>query len=143
VSAHAREWGEHPLLSIDDGSIAFGGVEIGGETAELEGKKVDDDAWRAAIEKRPDGAAVLGVHLPPDARIADLEKVVRAARRAGYAQVALQARGDSYPYPLREYRIATRRRDGTRVKVRSREPVQVLVQAIGTTFERADEVAAL
>lgn len=118
AGSRSRPWSNAPVFTLrSSGTVLLDGVEAKGR-------------WLPIMKRARTDAAVLGVHLKPSARVRTLRALLADARAAEYRQVALQVRVDAYPYELREYRISTDKRRGTRVKVRDVDTIQVLVQAL-------------
>ena len=81
---------------------------------------------------------VLGVYLLPAAYVSAARMLLAEARAAGFAQLALQVRATEYPYDLKEYRLTTgKQRSSVRVRVRSTDSIQVLVQGLDVAAARA------
>jgi hypothetical protein len=73
------------------------------------------------------GATVLGVHLEPQTRAAELVEALEVAAAAGFAELAVAARASVYPWELRGYRFATAA--GARPRgIRASETVQVVLR---------------
>jgi hypothetical protein len=92
----AEVWpAEAPLIEIkEDGDWVLDGVVI--TTARR----------TAVLRDLREGSEVLGVHLEPTARVEALEAAAAAAAAAGFAELAIQARADVYPWEPRAYRVA-------------------------------------
>ena len=78
---------------------------------------------------------MLGVHLGPDDRVETLRVIGRDARRAGYRELALQVRGEHFPYELGEYRLALGGR-GRAADVRAIDTIQVLARSLDAARSR-------
>jgi hypothetical protein len=117
---HAQPWSAPPLLRV---------TPLG--EAELDGIPLSPGAWREGLRYHRDGAEVLGVYLEPTQKVRVLRAVVQDAAAAGFREIALQVREQTDPYPLREYRIATRTRGrGQRVRIRDIDTIQSLVRTL-------------
>jgi hypothetical protein len=121
---HGAPWSGVPLLDLVADPRRFAGDEIAGD-------------WGDRIASRPDRAKVLGLHLRPRTEVRHVRSVVLAAARAGYQAIALQAREPSFPYQLREYRLATGASRGPSVDLRDVDSVQMLVRAVDAAAARA------
>jgi hypothetical protein len=131
---HAADWPEDaPLLVIHENGRSM-----------FRGEDIEYGGWRSAIASSRDDAQVLGVHLRPSADVALLRDIVRHAAQAGYRDVALAAIAPDYPFQLNAYILAARDpQRAVRVRVRDVDTIQVLVQAMSATLERADQRARL
>lgn len=123
AGGHAAPWSGAPLL------------ELGTDTVSLAGEDMGDDEWRRMLRERRGDATVLGVHLRPRQEVRTLRAALADAAAAGWHEVALQVRDGSYPWELREYRLATRRK-GAPLQVRDVDSIQVLVQALDVAAGR-------
>ena len=124
---NASEWSGAPVLDLVPDPPMFMGEPVEG-------------SWRERVRasRRGNGKdKVLAVHLRPRAEVRHLRDALRSAAAAGYHTVALQARGHSYPYPLREYRLAARG-TGRRVDVRDVDSIQYLVRTLDAASARGD-----
>lgn len=119
---HGAPWSGAPLVTVSkDGSAVF------------QGQTIAPGRWREALTAGRDAATTLGVLMPRTADVSELRAILRDAGAAGYAQVALQVRGPSYPYPLEEYRLKTRARAGrarAELQVRDVDSIQVLIESL-------------
>ena len=128
---HAAPWSEPLLLTVERG----GTITLGGEPVATGGLR---KALLAAAKERAapskSSQLVLGVYLRPSARVSDVRAIITDAAAAMFSHIALQVRAAAYPYPLREYRLATQKRRGSgKVRVRDVDTVQILVQALDVT----------
>jgi len=88
-----------PLLELEvDGDWTVGGDPI-------------EPARRPAVlgELRAQGGDVLGVHALPGARVDALDAVLAVAAGAGFHDVAVEARGETFPWPRRAYLLRAAR----------------------------------
>lgn len=128
--ANARPWSDAPLFQVDeDGKARFRGIPV---TA---------GSWRTVLRDDRRDAEILGVLLGPDDRVSVLRQIMRDARAAGFAELALQVRGPEHPYPLREYRLALAGKRGRRDRAldpRDVDTIQILVQMLDVAMSRGD-----
>ncbi|HKE20408.1 MAG TPA: hypothetical protein VKB80_36285 [Kofleriaceae bacterium] len=121
----ASDWSGAPVLDLVADPPLFMGEPVEG-------------SWRARLRASRRGNGhdkVLAVHLRPRSEVRHLRDAVRSAAAAGYQAVALQVRGHAYPYPLREYRIATRG-GGRAIDVRDVDTIQYLVRTLDAAAAR-------
>jgi hypothetical protein len=115
----AGPWPELPLLVIEaDGDAVLDGVVLS-----------PIERVRALARARRGDA--LGVHVPPDARVEQLDAVATDAGRAGYREIVVQVREAGYPWVIRGYRFAVgARATGLRAPWRRADTVQVVLRAV-------------
>lgn len=126
AGANMAPWSGAPVLDLVADPFEWNGAAFDGD-------------WQDRIRSRPDGAAVLGLHVRPRTEVRHVRAVVTGAGKAGYRAVALQVRSRVYPYPLGEYLIATPRAAGRdeSVYIRDVDTVQILVRALDAATGRA------
>jgi hypothetical protein len=122
AGTNAASWSGAPVLDLVP------------DPPHLAGEPIEGD-WRRRLRAAP-RAEVLGLHLKPRSEVRHLRDVLRAAAAAGYRTVALQARRREFPYPLTEYRLATRGGTGKPIDIRDVDTIQFLVRTLDTAAAR-------
>jgi hypothetical protein len=120
---NAQDWTGNPLL------------DLGADPIELSGEPVEGD-WRKRLRSLRAQAPVLGVHLKPRTEVRVLRDILQAAAKAGYTELALQARRRDYPYHLAEYRLTTKG-PARPVDVRDIDTIQSLVRTLDQEADRS------
>lgn len=119
----ASDWTPAPVLEIaDDGGWL------------LDGKPVKPDAKGSSLAPARGGAEVLDVRVLPGTRADVLAALIEAAGTAGFREVHVEARLETYPWRLRAYRFATTAR-GKKPPWRPVDTVQVLLRQVDARGE--------
>jgi hypothetical protein len=129
----AETWQPVALLAVGDDRVM-----------KLDGQPMEAERIVQSLSQIRDRAkaAIIGVHLRPKDKIETLDKVIQAARKAGFREVLLQAREHKLPYDMKGYRLKLAG-GGSTVSVRSDESVQALVNSLDDSDGEAPRLVVL